>query len=195
VGRGSCGLIVVSLACGPVLSDDDPNGETQADATDAVSVGGSSEETGLGGTQAEVETGTSTSELDPLVGPESVHAEILCSRVRGQPGPHLWIEAYLDGSGGRGCSPPDGISTEFVLVLISQWDGESGIFEIGDEHPHRAALGIDDEIAEGSVSIEVAAPYALLSAHLDLRTSEASVTGDLDFSLCAPQPPGDPPCP
>lgn len=196
VRRGYPGVVVLSLACGPVVSDGDGSGTTRGEVTSGPSSPDpSSEATGSSDTrEGEEDTRAGTSGLDPVVGPESVHAEIQCLRAQGVPGPHLWIEAYLDDVGGPDCLPPPDLGLDDVLVWISQWDGESGTFVFGDEHPHGAALGNDDEPAEGTVRLEVAAPYALTSAHLDLSTSERAVTGDLDFSLCPPHV-GDPPCP
>jgi hypothetical protein len=196
VRRGYPGVVVLSLACGPVVSDGDGSGTTRGEVTSGPSSpDASSEATGSSDTrEGEEDTQAGTSGLDPVVGPESVYAEIVCVRVEDRPGPHLWIEAYLDGGGGPDCLPPPAVSMDLALVLINQWDGASGTFVFGDEHPHRAVLGLDDEAAEGTVRLEVAAPYALVSAHLDLSTSERAVTGDLDFSLCPPHV-GDPPCP
>jgi hypothetical protein len=189
-------VAVLSLGCGPVVS-----GEQQSDtgpANDETSDGDSGAETGLGDTGGEVDTTSgseTTSELDPLVGPESVHAEIRCSDGQGQSGPHLWMEAWLDGPATPDCSAPAEVSFDVVLVWISQWDGESGTFILSDEHPHRAVLDVSDDYAEGTVSVHVDAPYALVSAHLDLHTSTRSVVGDLDFSLCPPRLLDNPPCP
>jgi hypothetical protein len=194
-------VVVLSLGCGPVVSDEQQS-DTGA-ANDETSDGDSVEETGLGETGGGVGTTSgestsgveTTSALDPLVRPENVYVALRCDEGRVPPGPHLWMEVYLDDPEASDCLPAPGVSLdEILLVWISQWDGQSGTFTFGDEHPHRASLGgTGDEYAEGTVSVVVDAPYALVSAHLDLHTSTHSVVGDLDFTLC-PLRLGDPRC-
>jgi len=185
-------ILLFSTACGPSIGVDD------SEASTSTSVGSTS----TGTTAPQPEDGSSTTTTEPVADstgessstgdPFTFSAdEALWELPCGEAGPRAWIEIYpglLDGE----CLPPPGLVDDFAIIAIEPWDGRGGTFVIDPEGPHRAGLGLDPELATGEVTLEVSAPWTLVSATIDLATPTASLAGTADLSACGAPEPADP---
>jgi hypothetical protein len=179
-------------ACGPTSAADDTG---QADSTSTSTSTGPS--TDPGSTTTSIDTSeasssaassetSSTGETFTFESDE-VWWELQCRED--QPG--VWIEVY-PGHFDDHCSAPPDVSEDFVLVVVQPWDGEGGTFIVGADGPAHAAIGIDLGPTTGEVTLDVSAPFALVSATIDLATPNESISGTVDLSECGPQQPTDP---